>query len=85
MNDGAKNRKRLHPAKSRDIIKALTTLGFAVRHSKGSHVFLKRDSDKRTTTIPVHPGEEIDRGLIRKIAADAGIEPEELMYLIDQM
>jgi predicted urease superfamily metal-dependent hydrolase len=32
----------------------------------------------------VHPGEEIDRRLLHKIAADVGIHPEELMYLIDE-
>ncbi|MGH9876654.1 MAG: type II toxin-antitoxin system HicA family toxin [Nitrososphaerales archaeon] len=33
---------------------------FESRHTKGSHVFLKH-SDGRTTTVPVHAGEAIDR------------------------
>ena len=33
---------------------------------EGSHVFL-RHKDKRTTTVPVHPGEKLDRGLLNKI------------------
>ena len=76
-------RKPLHPAKARDVIKALSRLGFAARHTKGSHVFLKH-LDGRTTTVPVHPREEIDRRLPRKIASDIGIHPEEFMYIIDQ-
>jgi predicted RNA binding protein YcfA (HicA-like mRNA interferase family) len=76
-------RKPLHPVKAQDVIKALVRLGFAARHTKGAHVFLKHP-DGRTTTIPVHPGEEIDRRLLHKIAADVGIHPEELMYLIDE-
>jgi len=80
---GRGKRKALHPAKPRDVIRALVRLGFSPRHTKGSHVFLKHP-DGRTTTAPVHPGEEIDRGLIRKIAADVGLEPEEFMYLIDE-
>lgn len=78
-----RRRKQLHPAKGRDIIKALTELGFTARHTKGSHVFLMHQ-DGRTTTIPVHAREEIDRRLFRKIAADVDMDPEELMYLVDE-
>lgn len=76
-------RKPLHPAKPKDVIKALSKLGFAARHTKGSHVFLKH-ADGRTTTVPMHPREEIDRRLLRKIAADVGMRPEEFMYLVDE-
>jgi predicted RNA binding protein YcfA (HicA-like mRNA interferase family) len=67
--------------KARDVIKALSKLGFEARHAKGSHVFLKHP-DGRTTIVPVHPGEEIDRHLLRKIAADIGLHHEEFMYII---
>ena len=76
-------RKPLHPAKPKHIIKALSKLGFVARHTKGSHVFLKHD-DGRTTTVPMHAKEEIDRRLLRKIAADIGMHPEEFMYLVDE-
>jgi predicted RNA binding protein YcfA (HicA-like mRNA interferase family) len=76
-------RKPLRPAKAREVIKALSKLGFAARHTKGAHVFLKH-ADGRTTTVPVHPKEEIDRRLLRKIAADIGMHPEEFMYLVDE-
>jgi predicted RNA binding protein YcfA (HicA-like mRNA interferase family) len=76
-------KKQLHPAKARDVIKALHKIGFSARHTKGSHVLLKH-ADGRTTTVPVHPREEIDRTLFRKIAADVNLEPEELMYLVDE-
>lgn len=76
-------RKPLHPVKAKKILKALTKMGFAARHSKGSHVLL-RHVDGRTTTVPVHPSEEIDRSLFRKIAADLSMNPEELMYLVDE-
>ncbi len=50
----------------RQIIKALTNLGFVKIRQEGSHIFL-RHSDGRTTVIPNHPGETIDRGLLNKI------------------
>ncbi len=37
--------------------------------------------DGRTTVVPNHPGETIDRGLLRKIIGDAGMEPDEFMEL----
>jgi predicted RNA binding protein YcfA (HicA-like mRNA interferase family) len=78
-----KRRKQLHPAKAKDIIKALTKLGFSVRRAKGSHVFLMHP-DGRSTTVPVHSREEIDRRLFRKIATDVDMDAEELMYLVDE-
>lgn len=80
MND---MRKLLHAAKARDLIKALTRLGFVARHTKGAHVFLKHP-DGRTTIVPAHPKEEIDRRLLRKIAADIRAHPEESMYLVNE-
>lgn len=73
---------RLHPIKAQKVIKALAKLGFEARHTKGSHVFLKH-SDGRTTTVPVHAGEEIDRRLLRKIAAYIGIGVDEFMKIIE--
>lgn len=79
----SERRKKLHPAKAKDVLKALGRLGFSGRQAKGSHVMLKHP-DGRTTTVPVHAREEIDRTLLRKIAADVAIDPEEFMYLIDE-
>jgi len=76
-------RKPLHPAKAKDVIKALSKVGFMARHTRGAHVLLKH-GDGRTTTVPVHPREEIDRALLCKIAADIDMHPEELMYLVDE-
>ena len=76
-------RKPLHPVKAKDVIKALSKLGFTARHTKGAHVFLKH-ADGRTTIVPVHPREEIDRRLISKIAADIGMHAEEFMYIISK-
>jgi predicted RNA binding protein YcfA (HicA-like mRNA interferase family) len=54
-------RKPLHPAKAKNIIKALSKLGFVARHTKGSHVLLKY-VDGRTTTVPIHAKEEMTEG-----------------------
>ena len=68
--------------KPKELIRILEKLGFQLIRQKGSHIFF-RHVDGRTTTVPNHPGEEIDRGLLNKIIKkDLGIEREEfLRYL----
>ena len=61
------------------LAKALKKMGFVLVRQKGSHMFF-RNPDGRTTVIPNHPGEKIDRGLLVKIVKhDLHIEKEELM------
>jgi predicted RNA binding protein YcfA (HicA-like mRNA interferase family) len=57
---------KLPSISGRELVKILIKLGFEVLRQRGSHVFL-RHKDGRTTVIPVHAGETIDRGLLNKI------------------
>jgi len=62
-----------------EFIKILQKLGFEKIRQEGSHVFL-RHSDGRTTVVPNHPGEDLDRGLLSKIIKkDISITREEFM------
>jgi len=65
----------------RQLIKALKKLGFEVIRSKGSHHFLRHD-DGRCTTIPVHAGETIGRGLLAQIKRDCEISLEDLREVL---
>jgi predicted RNA binding protein YcfA (HicA-like mRNA interferase family) len=49
-----------------ELVKVLKKLGFGFKRQQGSHMFFEH-SDGRTTVVPNHPGEEIDRGLLNKI------------------
>jgi len=51
---------------ARKMFKVLKNLGFEKIRQEGSHVFF-RHPDGRTTVIPNHPGENLDRGLLLKI------------------
>jgi len=51
---------------AKELIKVLERLGFRFQRQRGSHMFFSHP-DGRTTVIPNHPGEEIDRGLLNKI------------------
>ncbi len=67
-----------------ELIKILKKMGFKVIRQKGSHVFLKH-LDGRTTVVPIHPGESIDRGLLNKIIKkDLKMDREEFMRCMRQ-
>ncbi len=63
------------------VNKALEKLGFQQMRQKGSHLFMQHP-DGRTGIIPVHPGEDIGKGMIRKIINDAKITREAWLELI---
>ena len=62
-----------------EVTKILKKLGFEMKRQEGSHMFFEHQ-DGRTTVIPNHGGEEIDRGLLNKIIKhDLQISREEFM------
>jgi predicted RNA binding protein YcfA (HicA-like mRNA interferase family) len=52
--------------KGKDLIAFLETIGFTVIRQRGSHVRMKSE-DGRFTSVPIHSGEEVPKGLLRKI------------------
>ena len=69
------------PLPYRKVHKRLVELGFQPSRQRGSHVFFE-NSEGRTTVVPKHAGEDIGRGLIRKICKDIGIDPEDFFSRI---
>ena len=67
---------KLSPIRGRELIAILEKLGFQKVHQKGSHVRM-RHHDGRRTTIPLHPGEKVGVGLLRKILRDVNISRAE--------
>jgi predicted RNA binding protein YcfA (HicA-like mRNA interferase family) len=72
---------RLPPLSGEQIVKALGKAGFQMLRQKGSHVYLKH-ADGRATVVPVHKGEPVGRGLLRKIMKDADLRREEFLKLL---
>jgi predicted RNA binding protein YcfA (HicA-like mRNA interferase family) len=60
---------------SKEMMKIIQALGFNEIRQKGSHKTYKH-IDGRTTMLPFH-GEDLGRGLIRKILKDIEITTEE--------
>ena len=75
---------KLRPVSAERVIKALQKAGFEVVRRRGSHVFL-RHADGRATVIPVHKGEDLGRGLLRKIIHDVELTREEFLELLGKI
>jgi predicted RNA binding protein YcfA (HicA-like mRNA interferase family) len=71
----------LRPLPPEKVIKILKELGFLKIRQKGSHIFM-RHPDGRSTVVPVHKGELIGRGLLRKIIRDIKLKKEEFLKLV---
>jgi predicted RNA binding protein YcfA (HicA-like mRNA interferase family) len=52
--------------RGKELVVFLETLGFTIIRQRGSHIRMKSD-DGRYTSVPVHSGEDIPKGLLRKI------------------
>ncbi|MCI0637482.1 MAG: type II toxin-antitoxin system HicA family toxin [Gemmataceae bacterium] len=76
------SRGKLPIVKPDELIRALEKVGFTLlRKSKGGHQRFGH-ADARKTTVPVHKGKTIGRGLLRKILRDVGMTAEELKELL---
>ncbi len=65
-----------------ELSNILKKIGFELVRQEGSHMFFKH-ADGRTTTVPNHGGEEIDRGLLNKIVKnDLQMSREEFMKYV---
>ncbi len=67
---------------ARTLMKALRALGFVQTRSRGSHRRFEHP-DGRKTTVPVHKGRTIPRGLLRQIVTiDLGLNMDEFVRSI---
>lgn len=68
---------RLPQLKARDVIRVLKALGFEFVRQRGSHAFYQNPNTSRTTLVPIHGGEDIDRGLLRAILREIDVSPDD--------
>jgi predicted RNA binding protein YcfA (HicA-like mRNA interferase family) len=69
--------------KANELIKALKNHGFKVVRQKGSHVRLRHD-DGRVTSVPTHSGQDIGKGLLRKILRDTELTRDDIFKGIEE-
>lgn len=68
--------------RSCEVLDAWHAAGFEAVRQRGSHIQL-RHPDGRVVTVPMHGGQDIGRGLLRKILRDTDLTVEELLSLLD--
>lgn len=59
----------------------LIRAGFRLIYTKGSHYFFRHPITSRITSVPVHGGKNIGRGLLSKIIKQAGLSIKEFIKL----
>ena len=64
------------------VVRALGRAGFDERRQTGSHVVMRHASSGRTVPVPVHSGQELPPGTLRRIIRDAGLTVEEFRRLL---
>ena len=65
-----------------ELLRAIKKAGFIPKRQKGSHLTLKRETDNRRVTIPIHSGREVPIGTLRAILRDADISSDEFRKLL---
>lgn len=69
---------RLPILRPQEVVRALERMGFVrARKSPGGHLRYVHP-DGRRTTVPMHKGKTIGRGLLRKILKDINVTSEQL-------
>ncbi|MBM2831830.1 MAG: YcfA family protein [Dehalococcoidia bacterium] len=64
---------KLRSAKPHEVKRVLEGLGFTCIRQSGSHA-VYHHADGRWTTVPIHEGRDLGKGLLRKILKDAKID-----------
>ena len=72
---------RLPRISGEHVIRALRRTGFQEIRQRGSHVVLEHP-DGRMTVVPLHRGEVIGPGLLKKILRDIEMSPDEFQNLL---
>ena len=65
-----------------EVIKILSKVGFVAARQKGSHVILKKHTDRgvTVTVVPIH--KEIDKGTLLEIIRQAGLKRADFLELL---
>ena len=69
--------KKFPSTKSKRLLKAIEKKGWAIKSQSGSHIRLV-SPDGRKYTFAFHQGEEIGGKMLKRIAKEIGLEPEDL-------
>ena len=73
---------RLPRVDCRQLVRALKRAGFEEQRQRGSHLHMRRASDGKRVTVPIHQGRTVPVGTLRAILRDADISVEDFQELL---
>jgi predicted RNA binding protein YcfA (HicA-like mRNA interferase family) len=71
---------RMPVVSGRKCVRALQKVGFYIKRRVGSHIILRRDEPFTQVVVPDH--KELDRGTLRAIIRQAGLDVESFIDLL---
>jgi predicted RNA binding protein YcfA (HicA-like mRNA interferase family) len=74
--------EKLLPVDCQQLIRALKRAGFEEQRQRGSHLHMRRASDNKRVTVPVHKGRTVPVGTLRGILRDTNISIDEFRKLL---
>ena len=66
----------------RQLVRVLKRAGFQEQRQRGSHLHMRRASDGKRVTVPVHRERAVPIGTLRAILRDADISVDEFCELL---
>mgnify|MGYP001557993434 CR=1 FL=1 len=66
----------------KEVIKALSKIGFQIVRQKGSHIILVKETNESKKAVVVPNHKEIDVGTLIEIIRQAGLKRDEFMKLL---
>ncbi len=66
----------------KDVVKALSRIGFQHIRTRGSHAILSKFTEKGKVTLPVPLHKELAKGTLLSIMKQSGISLEDLLNLL---
>ena len=73
---------KLPVVKSKDLVRALKSVGFFEHRQKSTSHLVMKHNDGRRTIVPLHLGKDIPKGTLFAIIKDIQIAKEELIKIL---
>jgi predicted RNA binding protein YcfA (HicA-like mRNA interferase family) len=73
--------KKLPVISGKDLLSFYIRMGCELKRIKGSHHVIKSIYNESMFVIPVHSNEKLDRGLLRAIIRQSGLEVDDFIEL----
>jgi len=71
--------EKLPAFKAKELVQFLKREGFLLAHQKGSHATFKHPVTQKRITVPIHPGKDLKRGLLKGILNDLNLSNVEFL------